>query len=337
MRIAIDAMGGDRAPEEIVKGVVEYAAANSDVECILTGDKTRVDLELKKAAARPSNISIHHSSEIVEMHEHPVEALRKKKDSSILNAINLVRDGKADAVISAGNTGAAVAAGTFYLGLLEGVKRAGIAIAIPTDKGNCVIIDVGANINCKPINLLQYAVMASQYSKHIFNSVDNPAVGLLNIGEESTKGTELSTQTYQGLKKSAINFVGNVEGHDIFSGKCQVVVCDGFIGNTILKVIEGFSSFMFGQLAKKAGGSPEGMQSLKSLASVMDYSEYGGAPLLGIKGVEIICHGRSTAKAIRNAIRVAHDLVVKKVNDHIVEEIKRHTWLGKLHEWWKSS
>ena len=334
MKIAIDAMGGDLAPSEIVKGTLDAATATTDIAYILVGDKEKITAEIHRTTNTiPSNIIIEHASQVVGMDEPPVEALRKKRDSSIVKAVKLIRDGKADAFLSAGNTGAVVAAATFVIGLLEGVKRAGIAVPLPTEKGCAALIDVGANTNCRPINLLQYGVMASLYSKYVFNNVANPTVGLLNIGEESEKGTDISRQTYQSFKGSSLNFIGNIEGHDIFSGKCNVVVCDGFVGNTILKICEGLGTFLLREVSHKFSSDEKVLKGVSNVAEKIDYSEYGGAPLLGVNGIVIICHGRSKAKAITNAIKVAHYLAKNKMNEHIIEELRKLSWWGRLQDW----
>lgn len=332
MKIAIDAMGGDHAPSEIVAGTLDAASELKDITCILVGNEDKIKTEIAKFAGNaPSNVVVEHASQVVEMHEHPVEALRQKRQSSIVKSIKLVRDGGADAAISAGNTGAMVAAGMFILGNLEGVKRAGIAVPLPSEKGRTTLIDVGANPNCKLINFLQYAVMASIYSKTLFNNVESPTIGLLNIGEESEKGNSLSREVYKHFKESSLNFVGNVEGHELFTGKCDVVVCDGFVGNTILKTSEGLASFIVKQFASKLNGDRS--KDMAEFSDRLDYSAYGGAPLLGVKGIVLICHGRSHAKAIKNAIKAACNLVHKKLNDSIVTELKKLSWWGRLTEW----
>jgi glycerol-3-phosphate acyltransferase PlsX len=331
MRIAIDAIGGDYAPDEIVQGVVESASSLGETQHILVGPLEEIQFRLSKLGKALGNIYVEHASEGINMAERPMEALRRKKDSSIARCIELLKSGRADAMVSAGNTGAVVAASVLGLGLLFGVKRAGIAAPIPTDTGVCILIDVGANLNCKPHNLFHYGVMASLYSKYIFGSKQSPKIGLLNIGHESIKGDNTYAQAYELFERSSLNFVGNVEGHEIFSGRCDVVVCDGFVGNIALKTGEGAISYLIRQFIRWQG-SMNG--SFTRFQQRLDYSEYGGAPLLGVKGVVIICHGRSRAKAIANAIRVAANFVDHRINEHIVDELKRFTWWGRLQEWW---
>lgn len=327
MRIAIDAMGGDYAPRAIVIGAV-MAVKEYGVDVVLVGKKQEIEAELKKLKTYPSGITIEEASEIIEMDEPAATSVRRKRDSSIVKAIELIKKNKADAMVSAGNTGAVVCAATLGLGLLPGIERPGIAIVAPSLKGMSLIIDVGANINPKPIHLQQYAIMADAYLRTVLNR-ENPRVGLLNIGEEESKGPEFVKETYALLEKAKINFIGNVEGKDIFSGKCDCVVSDGFVGNVALKISEGLaevvmeflkrellSSFLsrFGALLMKRG--------FKRFKKNMDYSEYGGALLLGVNGIVIIGHGRSSAKAIKNAIRVAKEENERKINQRIIEEIK---------------
>mgnify|MGYP001766448030 CR=1 FL=1 len=264
------------------------------------------------------------------MHESPAQSVRRKRDSSIVVGINLVKEGKGDAFFSAGNTGAAVCAGTLGLGLLDGVDRPGIAIVTPTVKGISLIIDVGANIDPKPLHLLQYGIMGSTYLENIFDK-PNPAVGLLNVGEEETKGTEFVREAFELLSKSKINFIGNVEGKALFSGNCDVIVCDGFVGNVALKVTEGTAEaiqiFLKRHLLKTNFLGKIGLlllkDTFKNFKKDLDYAEYGGASLLGINGVVIIGHGRSNARAIKNAIRFANEEVKRQVNKKILEAINR--------------
>ncbi|MDR4499094.1 MAG: phosphate acyltransferase PlsX [Candidatus Scalindua sp.] len=327
MRIAVDAMGGDSAPSEIVKGAVNAARKFSEHEILLVGDQDRVQDELNKAGSSPSNISIVHASQVVTMNESATVAVRKKIDSSITKSIELVAKKKADAMVSAGNTGATVAAATLFLRTLEGVKRPGIAVSIPTLHGACLVIDAGANIKCKPIHFLQNGIMASVFCKYILN-IEKPKVGLLNIGEEDAKGNELVKEAFSLLSNSSLNFIGNAEGRDVFDGNFDIVVCEGFIGNVLLKFAQGLSISLisaFVSEAKKSLLSKFGVwlckPALKQLASRTDYSEYGGVPLLGIDGICIIGHGRSDSKAIQNAIREAIQFGKYQVNNHIVSEL----------------
>ncbi|MBI3991573.1 MAG: phosphate acyltransferase PlsX [Candidatus Omnitrophica bacterium] len=329
MKIAIDGMGGDNAPAAIVEGVV-HAAKEFDSELIIVGQRKAIEAELKKYPNYPSNITTCHASEIVHMHDSPAVSIRKKKDSSISVAVRLAEEGKVNAIVSAGNTGAVVCATTLQLGVLPGVERPGIAVVFPTLTGVSLLIDVGANIDAKPDHLLQYAIMGTVYSRDILGKA-SPSVGLLNIGEEESKGTNFVKESYKLLSTSNLNFVGNVEGRGIFNGSTDVVVCDGFIGNVVLKVSEGLadnlSSLLKRQLTKSIWtklGALLSKPAFVALKKETDYSEYGGAPLLGVNGICIISHGSSSGKAIKNAIRVAKEFVEKKVNQHIMDGVSKH-------------
>ncbi len=329
MKIVLDAMGGDYAPQVTVEGALQ-AARDFGFDIVLVGDKDVIDRELKKYKDEKSkkNITIVHASETVEMEESPTAAIRKKRDSSIAVAVNLLKEKKADALVTAGNTGAAVAAVVLNLGLLPQVKRPGIAIVIPTLKGVSLIIDVGANIDPKPEHLLQYAIMADIYSRYILKK-DNPKIGLLNIGEEASKGTELIKETYKLLSSQpGLNFIGNIEGKDMFSGKSDCIICDGFIGNIGLKICESMAETMVAFFKKELGrnwlvrlGAGLCRPAFTALQKEVDYSECGGAPLLGVDGNCIIAHGGSNTKAIRNAIKVAKEFIDYKINQHIVGRI----------------
>lgn len=329
MKVVLDAMGGDYAPQVTVEGAVQ-AARDFGFDIALVGDKDAIDRELKKYKDEKSkkNITIVHASETVEMEESPTTAIRRKRDSSIAVAVNLLKEKKADALVTAGNTGAAVATAILNLGLLPQVRRPGIAIVMPTLKGVSLIIDVGANIDPKPEHLLQYAIMADIYSRYILKK-DNPKIGLLNIGEEASKGTELIKETYKLLSsQSGLNFIGNIEGKDMFSGKSDCIVCDGFIGNIGLKICESIAETMVAFFKKELGrnwlvriGASLCRPAFAALQKEVDYSECGGAPLLGVDGNCIIAHGGSNTKAIRNAIKVAKEFVDYKINQHIVGRI----------------
>ncbi len=327
MKIVVDAMGGDYAPDAVIKGAVA-AVKEYGREVILVGDEQRLKSLLAKANYHGDRISVQHAEEVIEMRESPATSVRKKRDSSIVVGINMVNEGRGDAFFSAGNTGAVVCAATLGLGLLPGVERPGIAIITPTLKGISLILDVGANIDAKPMHLLQYGIMGSAYLQNIFG-VANPSVGLLNVGEEETKGTDFVKETYELLSKSRLHFIGNVEGKAIFSGKCDVVVCDGFVGNVALKVTEGtaeaIQAFLKRHLLRTNLPGKIGIFLLKGtfekFKKELDYSEYGGAPLLGVNGIVIIGHGRSNAKAIKNAIRAAGEEVERQVNQKIVEAL----------------
>jgi len=329
VRVVLDAMGGDFAPQEIIKGgVLAKKEYKKDLELLLVGDKPVIEEELKKRGADFKDFEIIHAPEIIEMADSPAKAVKRKKESSIVKGIELIKNNYADAFVSAGSTGAVVAGSVLNLGLLPGIMRPGIAILVPSLKGKTLIIDVGANIDPKPIHLLQYAVMGRAYYKLILGK-DNVKIGILNIGEEETKGTEFLKETRLLLQKSDLNFIGNVEAKDIYSGKCEVVVCDGFAGNVALKVSEGFaeimSKFLFENLRKGFLGKLGLLfikEGLKNFKKIIDYSEYGGAPLLGVNGIVIISHGRSNAKAIKNAIKVAMTEVERNLNEKITQEIK---------------
>ncbi len=319
-------MGGDYAPEVVIEGTIaavcEYAS-----EVILVGDENKINTLIKKAKYSGDKISLHPAPEVIGMSEPAAASVRRKRNSSIVVGIDLVRNGLADAFFSAGNTGAVVCAATLGLGLLPGIERPGIAIVMPTIKGISLIIDVGANIDPKPTQLLQYAIMADAYSRYILNR-PNPTVGILNIGEEEGKGTEFIKETRGLLEKSRLNFIGNIEGKDLFSGKCDIIVCDGFVGNIALKVSESAVEALQVFLKRHLLNNPLGKlgliflkPSLSRFKKELDYSEYGGAPLLGVNGVVIIGHGRSNGKAIKNAIRVAKEEVERKFNDKILEAI----------------
>ncbi|MBN3037823.1 MAG: phosphate acyltransferase PlsX [Candidatus Omnitrophica bacterium] len=328
MKIVLDGMGGDNAPGATVEGAV-MAAKELGAHIIIVGVKDVLERELSKHGSHFSNIELHHASETIDMHDPPAASVRKKKDSSINIAAKLVKEGKADAMVSAGNTGAVVCATTLYLRLLKGIERPGIGIVFPSLKGASLIIDVGANIDPKPIHLYQYAVMGDVYSRAILKKF-NPTVGLLNIGQEESKGTDFTKKAYNLCSRSRLNFIGNVEGPDLFNGRCDVIVCDGFVGNVVLKVSESLAENLSALLKRELGvnfftriGALFSKSALMAMKREMDYTEYGGAPLLGIDGTCIICHGRSTAKAIKNAVKVAMEFVDYQVNQTIVDSVNR--------------
>ena len=337
MKIAVDAMGGDYAPVEIIEGAVE-AVKSFGLEVVLVGQQERVKETLNNSSAfkklnnaARDKISIHDASEIVEMHEPAANSIRRKRNSSIVLGVKLLKSKEADAFVSAGNTGAVVCAATLDLRLLSGIERPGIGIVVPTIKDVSLIIDVGANIDAKPKHILQYGIMADAYLRYILGK-DNPTVGLLNIGEEETKGTDFVKETYGLLERSRLNFIGNIEAKDIYTGKVDAIVCDGFVGNVTLKVtesvVEAFTEFLrrdLGQNIFTKLGSLFLRPSFRKFKKKADYAEYGGAPLLGVDGVVIIGHGRSSGNAIKNAIRVAKKEVERKVNEKIVEAIKQES------------
>lgn len=329
MRIAVDAMGGDKAPDVNVEGaVLALTECPIGLEIVLVGDQKVVEPLLVKYNAPADRISIHHASQVIEMTDAPAQALRMKPDASINVMYRLQKENEVVAVVSAGSTGAMMAGGLMALRRLKGVMRPAIASFMPTEKGVSIILDVGANVDCKPAYLVQFANMGDIYYKYMFK-VEEPRIGLLNIGEEATKGNELAIETYQLLQKAPLNFIGNVEGRDIFRGEADVIVCDGFVGNVVLKFAEGIVFFLKSAFKREAINSvmaKTGLLMLKStlnkLVKSMDYAEYGGAPLLGINGVAIVSHGGSNAKAIKNAILVAKRYVENNVNDHIREQLQ---------------
>ena len=323
MRIALDAMGGDRAPEEIVKGALEAVGRFDDLEVLLTGIPDRISPFLGAGSGR---IRVVPCREVVEMGEAPVEAIRRKKDSSLRRAFELTAAGEADAVISAGNTGATVAAATLLLKPLPACKRPGIAAMFPSSKGHTVLIDVGANIAPRPSHLLQYAVMAQVLAREVMG-IAQPSVGILNVGTEEEKGTDL-VKAARGLMEAHVaGFIGSVEGRDIFNGSVDVVVCDGFVGNALLKGTEGMASYIIGAMLEhlKEALSQAGnglREKVVSFVARHDYTEYGGAPLLGVEKTTIISHGSSNAKAVANALRTALDFGKRHVNRTMTEALE---------------
>ncbi|MDF7826034.1 phosphate acyltransferase PlsX [Pontiellaceae bacterium B12227] len=331
MRISIDAMGGDYAPQEIVAGTLQAAENLQGLEKLyLVGDETAIQAELAKHKGTvPSCIEIVHCTEVVEMGESPAVAIRRKKDSSIARSVMLVKDGKADAVFSAGNTGAAVAAATLKLRTLKGVSRPAIATVMPTQTGPFVLLDAGANPDSTPEMIQQFAVMGNIYSREILG-VKEPTVGLLSIGEEAAKGNETTKKTFGLLEKTHLNFIGNVESRDLFNGKVSVAVCDGFVGNVVLKTSEAVARMignwlktMFRKNIGRMLGYLLSRGVFKEMKSHADPSSYGGAPLLGANGVVIIGHGSSNAFATLNAIRVASEAIDHDVNHLIEAELQR--------------
>ncbi len=328
MRIAIDAMGGDHAPEQIVKGAVYAASQLPDTELVLVGDEARINPLIEQQDISVTNISVHHASQTVGMQETVKVALRQKRDSSINRAVELVQSGEAKAMISAGNTAVVVAWSTLRYRTLPGVQRSGIGVPLPTLTGSCTVIDAGANVNCKPAHLCHYGIMASALREKLMGE-ESPRVALLNIGEEDAKGNELVKETCALLSKADINFVGNVEGNEIFDGGCDVVVCEGFVGNNVLKTAEGLADAMFRLIKKEASKSiwsKIGLLLIKPavmrIRARTDFDEHGGAPLLGLNHVTIICHGRSNPKAILNAVRKATQVIEKDLNGYILEKLE---------------
>jgi len=329
MKIVVDAMGGDYAPTAIVSGVVD-AVEEFDVNVILVGREDEVKAELSKHNFNKARIDLLHAPDVVGMHEPATVTLRKKKLSSISVGINLLkRDPSCDAFISAGNTGAVVAAATINLGMLEGVERPAIGLVIPTLKRFAFLIDVGANADPKPQHLMQSALMARVYAKEVLG-IPNPAVGLINIGEEASKGTGFEKETYKLMEKRVANFIGNIEGNEIFSGKADCIICDGFVGNIIIKISEGLMESAAAVLKREIKKAPLAILGamlmkprLNHIKKLADYSEYGGAPLLGVNGLVMISHGRSSPKAVKNAIRATMREIEHNINTVMVSEISR--------------
>ena len=334
MRIAVDAMGGDHAPEAIVAGVVDaLRELNGIAQITLVGQEEIVAKELSRYSIKGMPIVIKNATQTIEMHESPAQAVKTKKDSSIVVATRALREGEVQAVVSAGNTGAVMASSLMELGRLKEVVRPAIATLIPTLEGVSILLDVGANVDCKPNHLLQFAMMGDVYARYILKKT-NPKIGLLSIGEEEGKGNALTCEAFNLLKntstrQASLNFIGNVEGRDIINGKVDVIVCDGFVGNVVLKFGESLAEMIIGFLKRELSknislkiGAFLSKPAFRKFKKLLDYSEYGGAPLLGVNGVCIICHGASSAKAIKNGIRVACEFIDHQVNLHIEERIK---------------
>jgi glycerol-3-phosphate acyltransferase PlsX len=332
IKIAVDAMGGDYAPEKVIEGaIMALRESNNRFEIVFVGDEKKIKNELRKYDTIGLNYSIVDAPQVIGMDDIPTVALRRKKNSSIVVGMKLHSDGEVDAFASAGNTGAVLTAATFILGRIEGISRPTIGSVFPTESGRkSIMLDVGANVDCKPNHLFEFAIMGSIYSSEILGQ-KNPKVALLNIGEESTKGGDVVLQAYQLLSESKLNFVGNVEGRDILLGKADVIVCDGFVGNIVLKFAESvlgvlkrklrnyamrniFRRLTFGLLAR----------GLRKALKEFDYQEYGGVPFLGVNGVAIIGHGSSTAVAIKNMIYRAEETVYRKINQKIKEALKTY-------------
>jgi len=326
--IAVDAMGGDRAPQTIVRGALE-AVNEVGIPVQLVGPQKRLRRELGRFRFLPSGLELVDAPDVVGMNDPAISVLRGKRRSSLSVCAELVREGRATAMITAGNTGAAWVAAKSALGMIEGVDRPALAAVVPKKEGQTLVLDVGANIECKPHQLVQFAVMGSFYAEKVLG-VSSPKVGLMSVGEEENKGGPRVRERNRVLKAAGINFIGNVEGGDVFSTKLDVIVCDGFTGNVILKVAEGFGDMVVGMLMDEARQSPMygagllmAKGAFRNLRSKVDYSEYGGAPLLGVNGACLIGHGKSSAKAIRNAVRFADSYascgVIENIGDKILE------------------
>ncbi len=333
MRIALDAMGGDLGPELLIDGALSAIDKRRDLEVVLLGPEDLLKEQIAQRAGSGNStgrLSIVHAPQTVSMHESPVDAVRKKKDSTVMVGFDLVKNGQADAVVSAGNSGATMAAAVRKLGRLKGISRPGIASLFPTLKDPVMLMDIGANVDCRSQHLFQFAIMASSCSGLLLN-IDRPRIGLLSIGEESGKGNTLVKKTHDMLKVSSLNFIGNVEGRDVYKGDVDVIVCDGFVGNISLKISEGLAEAAMEML------KVEIMKSLRAKIGYLfirkafaafrkrvDYAEYGGAPLLGINGIGIICHGTSSSVAICNAIGEAANMFENRVNESITRSLQQY-------------
>ena len=331
MKIAIDGMGGDNAPEAVIEGCIKALDENKDIELYITGPSDKIQNELSKYAYDNSRIKIIDANEVISTNEHPVMALRKKKNSSIVKALNLVKDKECDAIISAGSTGAFLAGCTLIVGRIKGVERPALGPVMPGKNGAFMVIDAGANVDCKPSYLYQFANMGKIYFESVLN-YKNPSIGLVNIGTEEEKGNELTKSVHKLLKQSSdLNFIGNIEPREVSKGDVQVLVCDGFVGNTILKMYEGVASTLLGTIKDEINksifnkiGAIFLMPVFKSLKKKFDYKEYGGAPFLGVNGVCVKAHGSSDARAFKNAIKQSkiffENNIVEKIKDNINNE-----------------
>lgn len=326
--IALDAMGGDHGPSVPVAGAVQ-AARNLNLSVLLVGDEGRIKSELSRYAALPSGLDIVHASDVIEMDESPGTALLRKRDSSIVVAMNLVREGRASAVVSAGNSGAVMGAASLRLGLLPGVERPAIATVLPRRSGHTILLDAGATVDSRPENLLDFALIGSMYAQCLFHT-KRPRVGLLSIGEEPSKGSAVTKKAYQLLSAAPINFIGNIEGKEIAQDDVDVVVCDGFVGNAVLKATEGYAELFWGLLREKLRvGWRNRLASwflrpaLRSVWRQLDYASYGGALLVGVNGVCVIGHGRSSPTALENAIRVAGELSEQGVVEQLAASLQQ--------------
>jgi phosphate acyltransferase len=331
MKIALDAMGGDFGPPNLVGGAVLALRAYPQIDKLfLVGDTPQIEAELGKHHCNDRRIEIVHSTQVVAMTDGAVDSVRRKKDSSVSRAVDLVKKGEAAAIVSAGHTGAAVAATTIKLRTLPGIDRPGIAAIMPSETNIFCLIDAGANSDARAEHLMQYAIMGSVYSRHVLG-YKSPSVGLMSIGEEDAKGSDLTKEVFKMLKRSALNFRGNIEGHDLFGDPVEVVVCDGFVGNVILKTCESVATAIMKWLKHelmrskvRMAGAFLAQEAFKAIKKKTNYEEYGGMPLLGVNGICIIAHGASTALAVKNALRVAAESIEQQVNPHIVEEVSRY-------------
>ena len=326
MKIIVDAMGGDQAPSEIVKGAIDASIENDDLDIILIGDEEKIKKTLPKNK-KLAKYKIHHSSQSVEMNDRPSQIVKQKPDSSIVSGLNLLKSKKAHAFVSAGSTGAILAASLLLLGRIDGVKRPALGVFFPVGEKGIVLCDAGANTEAKPAHLVQFSVMASKYMTQI-RGIKNPLTGLLNIGEEETKGTESYIEGHKLMKKCIPSFIGNIESRYLFDGRAQIIVCDGFLGNNIVKIAEGWINHVNNDVSTKLIKNIQSIEEKNKIKSIFaeimkdfDYEEYGGVPLLGVNGTVIKCHGRSSAKAIKNAILVAKKCVKENLIDSIKNDI----------------
>jgi phosphate acyltransferase len=330
MRIAVDVMGGDHGCGVVIEGAKRALQADRRITALyLVGDRAEIHAALPQRGFRDHRVRVVHASEVLTMADKPAAALRKKKDCSIARAVELVHQGKADSVISLGNTGGIFAAATFKLGRIPGVDRGGIATVIPTPDGEFVLLDSGANIECKPLHLAQYAVMGSIYSREILGR-PNPRVGLLSIGTEDSKGNDLTLAAFKLCKQLELNFIGNVEGHDLFNNQVDVVVCDGFVGNVVLKTCESLAMALFSMLRRELTANPQrqlgallAQNAFRAIKRRVDPEQHGGAPLLGFNGAVMKAHGSARERAIANAIRLTTEAIQHHVNQVIAQEIAR--------------
>ncbi len=324
MRIALDAMGTDSAPHAEVAGAIEMLLhSEDDFEIVLVGDEDIIRAELESHGDVPAGISIRHTPDRVTPEDPPASVFRRKPESSIVVGLKMHKAGEVDAFVSAGSTGAVMASSLFALRPLPGVDRPPVGAMLPTAGELCLLLDAGANISCKPQHLVQFAHLGSVYAQDAMGR-DNPRVGLLNIGEEPGKGNDLTLETFHLLSaQESINFIGNIEGRDIVRGECDVIVCDGFVGNILLKFYESVAGYIVGLLRPEADKSAESSADLDRVFRVLDYAEYGGAPLLGLGGVSIICHGESPPKAIHNALAVAARAVRSGLVKHTAEDLQQ--------------
>lgn len=327
--IAVDAMGGDNAPAAPVEGAL-LAARSLGVSVILVGREDEIERELRAHGSDRERISVVHSPDYVTMEDAPTVVLRKKRNSSVMRAFGLVKEKKAHGVVSAGNSGATMAGAVLTLGKIKGVDRPAIAGNLPNPYGFTVVIDIGANVNCKPRQLVQFGIMGDVYARYMHH-IEKPRVGLLSVGEEDTKGNLLVKAVHEMLRGSGLNFLGNVEGRDVFNGTVDVIICDGFVGNVLLKVSEGLGGALFAMIEKEMEKDPASRSgfllarsALTEVKKRVDYEEVGGAPLLGINGVSIISHGASSPKAIKNAVRVAQELALNNVERFLGEGIQKY-------------